>query len=75
MVRISQSASFLEYFVPYWELRQASPLVLYCIGAILSHLRVKDFKGVGPAFFMFVAVTVALIMRLHLGPHPHWYRF
>ena len=49
-------------------------LILYFFGAILSHLRVRDFKGVGPAFFMLVAVGVALAMRLHLGPHPHWYR-
>ena len=50
-------------------------LALYFFAAILAHLRVRDFKGVGPAFFMLVAVGVALAMRLHLGPHPHWYRF
>ena len=50
-------------------------LALYFVGAILSHLRVRDFQGVGPAFFMLVAVGIALAMRLHLGPHPHWYRF
>jgi hypothetical protein len=50
-------------------------LVLYFMGAIVSHLRVGDFKGVGPAAFMFVAVIIALTMRLHLGPHPHWYKF
>lgn len=50
-------------------------LALYFLGAILSHFRVGDFKGLGPAFFMWVAVMVALGMRLHLGPHPQWYRF
>jgi hypothetical protein len=50
-------------------------LAVYFIGAILSHLRVGDVRGVGPAFFMWVAVMVALGLRLHLGPHPHWYRF
>jgi uncharacterized membrane protein YphA (DoxX/SURF4 family) len=50
-------------------------LALYFIGAILSHLRVHDFSGIGPAAFMFVSVTIVLAMRLHLGPHPHWYRF
>jgi hypothetical protein len=50
-------------------------LALYFLAAILSHFRVGDFAGVGPAFFMWVAVMVALGMRLHLGPHPHWYRF
>lgn len=48
-------------------------LALYFIAAILSHFRVGDFKGVGPAFFMWVVVMIALGMRLHLGPHPHWY--
>lgn len=50
-------------------------LALYFIAAILSHFRVGDFKGFGPALFMWVAVMIALGMRLHLGPHPHWYRF
>ena len=50
-------------------------LAIYFIGAILSHFRVGDVTGVGPAFFMWVAVMVALGLRLHLGPHPHWYRF
>jgi uncharacterized membrane protein YphA (DoxX/SURF4 family) len=50
-------------------------LVLYFAGAIVSHLRVGDFKGIGPAAFMFVCVAIVLIIRLHLGPHPHWYRF
>jgi len=50
-------------------------LVLYFMGAIVSHLRVGDFSGIGPALFMFVAALVALTMRLHLGPHPHWYTF
>ena len=49
-------------------------LAVYFIGAILSHFRVGDFKGSGPAFFMWAAVMIALGMRLHLGPHPHWYR-
>lgn len=50
-------------------------LAVYFIGAILAHFRVGDFKGFGPAFFMWVAVMLALGLRLHLGPHPHWYRF
>jgi hypothetical protein len=49
-------------------------LAVYFVGAILSHFRVGDFKGSGPAFFMWAAVMLALGMRLHLGPHPHWYR-
>ena len=39
-------------------------LVLYFVGAIVSHLRVGDFKGVGPATFMLVVAGGALAMRL-----------
>jgi hypothetical protein len=49
-------------------------LAVYFAGAILSHFRVGDVTGSGPAFFMWIAVMVALGLRLHLGPHPHWYR-
>jgi DoxX-like family len=50
-------------------------LVLYFICAVLAHFRAGDFKGSGPAFFMLIAAMAALAMRLHLGPHPHWYNF
>lgn len=39
-------------------------LVLYFVGAIVSHLRVGDFKGVGPATFMLMVAGGALAMRL-----------
>jgi hypothetical protein len=38
-------------------------LVLYFTGAIVSHLRVGDIKGIGPAAFIFVAVVGALVLR------------
>jgi len=65
----------LGIFWPLLGIAAGVGLALFFVGAILSHLRVRDFKGVGPAFFMLLAVGVALAMRLHLGPHPHWYRF
>jgi hypothetical protein len=65
----------LGIFWPLLGIAAGVGLALFFVGAILSHLRVRDFKGVGPAFFMLVVVGVALAMRLHLGPHPHWYRF
>jgi hypothetical protein len=39
-------------------------LVLYFVGAIVSHLRVGDFKGIGPATFMLVVAGGALGMRI-----------
>jgi len=39
-------------------------LVLYFVGAIVSHLRVGDVKGIGSAAFMLVLAAAALVMRL-----------
>jgi len=39
-------------------------LVLYFVGAVASHLRVGDVKGMGPAAFMLAAAGAALIMRI-----------
>ena len=39
-------------------------LVLYFVGAIVSHLRVGDSKGVGPAAFMLVLAAGALVLRI-----------
>jgi hypothetical protein len=64
----------LGIFWPLLGIAAGVGLALYFLGAILSHLRVGDFRGLGPAFFMFVAVSIALIVRLHSGPHPHWYK-
>ncbi len=39
-------------------------LVLYFVGAVASHLRVGDFKGIGPATFMLVVAAGALALRV-----------
>jgi uncharacterized membrane protein YphA (DoxX/SURF4 family) len=39
-------------------------LVLYFVGAVVSHLRVGDFKGIGSAAFMLVAAAGALTLRI-----------
>jgi uncharacterized membrane protein YphA (DoxX/SURF4 family) len=65
----------LGIFRPLLGIVSGIALVLFFVGAILSHLRVRDFGGAVPAFLMFVAVSIALAMRLHIGPHPHWYKF
>ena len=39
-------------------------LVLYFVGAIVSHLRVGDVKGIRPAAFMLAVAAGALAMRI-----------
>jgi len=39
-------------------------LVLYFVGAVVSHLRVGDVKGIGPAAFMLTVAAGALGMRM-----------
>jgi hypothetical protein len=41
-----------------------SGLVLYFIGAIVSHLRVGDFKGIGAAAFMFGLSVASVALRI-----------
>jgi len=39
-------------------------LLFYFVGAIASHLRVGDVKGIGPAVFMLVVAAGALALRI-----------
>jgi hypothetical protein len=39
-------------------------LVIYFVGAVASHLRVGDVKGMGPAVFMLIAAGGALALRV-----------
>jgi DoxX-like family len=39
-------------------------LILYFVGAVVSHLRVGDGKGIGPAVFMLVLTAGALALRV-----------
>ena len=39
-------------------------LVIYFAGAVLSHLRVGDFAGIGPATFVLTLVVAALVTRV-----------
>ena len=38
-------------------------LVVYFVGAVLSHVRVGDYKGIGPAAFMLAVSAAALLTR------------
>lgn len=46
-------------------------LVLYFVAAIVSHLRVGDVKGIGPAAFMLALAAGALALRILTLGAPH----
>jgi uncharacterized membrane protein YphA (DoxX/SURF4 family) len=39
-------------------------LVIYFVGAVVSHLRVRDIKGIEPAVFMLMVAAGALVLRV-----------
>ena len=39
-------------------------LVVYFVGAVVSHLRVGDMKGIGPAAFLLMVSVAALVLRV-----------
>lgn len=39
-------------------------LVLYFVGAIVSHVRVGDMNGIGPTAFMLIISVAALVLRV-----------
>jgi DoxX-like family len=39
-------------------------LVIYFVGASVSHLRVGDVKGIGPAAFILVVAAAAVALRI-----------
>jgi hypothetical protein len=39
-------------------------LIAYFVGAVLSHVRVRDGKGVGPASFMLTISIAAVVLRV-----------
>jgi hypothetical protein len=42
-------------------------LVLYFVGAVIAHLRVGDFKGLGPAVFFLCLAVACLVARSHVA--------
>jgi len=51
-------------WVPVIGIAAGIGLVLYFVGAIVSHLRVGDIKGIGSAVFMLVLAVAAVALRL-----------
>ena len=54
----------LGIWLPWLGLAAGVGLVIYFVGAVVSHLRVGDFKGIGPAAFMLMAASGALALRV-----------
>ena len=52
---------------PALGLAAASGLVLYFVGAVIGHVRVGNFKGLGPAAFMLCMSGACLILRVRGG--------
>ena len=49
---------------PSLGIAAATGLVVYFVGAIVSHVRVGDVKGLGPAAFMLTVSSAALALRI-----------
>jgi uncharacterized membrane protein YphA (DoxX/SURF4 family) len=49
---------------PILGVAAAIGLILYFVGATVSHLRVSDVKGIGPPAFMLVVAAAALATRI-----------
>lgn len=49
---------------PVLGLAASAGLTLYFIGAVVGHVRVGDFKGLGPATFMLGLAAACLVVRL-----------
>jgi hypothetical protein len=49
---------------PPLGLAASAGLVLYFIGAMVGHVRVNDFGGLGPAAFMLFMSSTCLVVRL-----------
>jgi uncharacterized membrane protein YphA (DoxX/SURF4 family) len=56
---------------PFMGVAAGIGLVLYFVAATVSHLRVRDVKGIGPAAFMLALAAGALALRILTRGTPH----
>ncbi|MDJ0393218.1 DoxX family protein [Rhodococcus sp. G-MC3] len=51
----------------WWPIGVAAAIgvILYFVGAVIAHVRVKDIKGTGPAAFLTLVAVAALVLRLN----------
>ena len=53
----------LGIWFPLLGIGAAAGLVIYFLGAVVSHLRVGDVKGIGPAAMLLVVSAAAVCLR------------
>ncbi len=49
---------------PILGIAAAIGLVIYFVGAVISHVRVGDLKGIGPAAMLLTISAAALVLRV-----------
>ena len=54
----------LGIWVPLLGIAASIGLVIYFVGAVVSHLRVGDAKGIGPAAMLLTMSAAALCLRI-----------
>lgn len=54
----------LGIWFPQLGIAAATGLVIYFLGAVMSHLRVGDFKGIGPAAMLLTVSIAAVCLRM-----------
>lgn len=54
----------LGIWLPWAGLAASVGLVIYFVGAVVSHLRVGDIQDTGPAVFMLMVAAAALALRV-----------
>jgi len=53
---------------PHLGIAAGVGLIVYFLGAVVSHLRVGDVKGIGPAAFMLILAIAACVLRFLARP-------
>jgi DoxX-like family len=51
---------------PFLGMAAGIGLIVYFVGAIVSHMCVGDVKGIGPAAFMLIISVAALVLRIQV---------
>ena len=54
----------LGIWLPFLGIAASIGLVIYFVGAVVSHLRVGDAKGIGPAAMLLTMSAAALCLRI-----------